>query len=261
MQRASNYLLNLILVGIWLGEAGRHFFDRTRATFLAAIVSLVVCGQHAIADSGNLELEAAETRARVRDALKSSIPKLRRRSAAGAEEFCRTFLHDLRTENEVTFVQPVVQTDDPNSPALRAYQGCDNEDEKAKMLSNTLPYEGVRDLGDKAFRVYRVRLDDRRDEEPAEVFYAELNAEVAHPDGVTSGYKIVDLKRCLIEDIIPVHAATSRIYTTVVRHRGVGYLIELDEDPSRSGYTLSLTRFPRNIKGNDHLVPCIWASD
>jgi hypothetical protein len=116
---------------------------------------------------------------------------------------CQAVINALRDGAGMTFVEPVLISDDPEHPRLAAYRDTcrDFDDWPPGVANSEFAFRTLTDVGDRHFELYEL---DRRsaDERPRnDLLYAETTLE-HQALGMPGGFVSVDLKRCVKEAIL-----------------------------------------------------------
>jgi hypothetical protein len=133
----------------------------------------------------------------------------------GATKFCRTFCRDFPKQTELRIVDPIIETDDFEGPALEAYKRkCPD----LQLNTETGDQFGNLHYGTRHFKLYRVDINNQPADGKEYLFYydtvvaskEELEAlrDPRTRDSVTTyeggQFYLVDFKSCQIRGGVPV---------------------------------------------------------
>lgn len=189
--------------------------------------------------------------------------------SANLQKFCTRFIDELRRgSSAITFVEPIVSTDDLNHLSLTRYQN-----ECRRDLDHR--YVGLSNLGDWRFRLYRLEFDGNPKNGPEELIYAEneygKGSDFARHGG--GGYYRIDFKKCDVVDSWLVGYENSRAieqavgrpidnYSAIIRRQNHNYILSIMAGVSKgerqSYHTIYIYdmryRDAKPARGN----PCSW---
>jgi hypothetical protein len=198
--------------------------------------------------------------------LKSITMKL---NYAVDEKFCRQFFEDFQTQKDMVHVQPMIQADRYDDPALAAFVGkCPTvrwvgalpDDDPEGSALNTRPrgQAGNRSVGTAHFRLYKVDINNNRKDGAEYVFYSDgfvpepLPGEEPGPveelDKTHGQYLVVDFEYCLsLGGIEAGRGGTSvlPVYHGIIRYHGRSYIYDLN---ASGGYKLYLDELTNRRK-------------
>lgn len=179
------------------------------------------------------------------------------------EKFCRQFFKDFQTQKDLVHIQPIIQADRYDDPALAAFVGkCPRvkwigaqADDPAYRL-NTQVRSGLLAptlVGTAHFRLYQVDIDNDKRNGREHVFYSDgfvpdpLPGEelmrVEELDKTTGLYEAVDFENCATLGAVEVgRGGTSvfPVYNGVLRYHGRSYIYNLY---GYDKYMLNIERF------------------
>lgn len=111
--------------------------------------------------------------------------------------FCKGFYKALKNASpKITYIEPVVRTDDVHHPALSQYLACDHYDDPSAYIGFI-----IGELGRRGFRLYRAEMDGHKENGLEEYLYGEDPAFGVWP--ISARLIKVDLKQCIIREAIP----------------------------------------------------------
>lgn len=166
--------------------------------------------------------------------------------------FCTDFYGAMqRADKAIQYIEPIVRTDNPNHPMLKQYHSCaDAEDRPNWRGVGEGIYEFIHQIGDRAFRLYRLDLDGNAKNGLEEFLYAELD--VKQTLAMSPGYSQIDFERCETRQGLPVYQDqelhTGRHmnnYNAMIRYRGEYYIFDLSDPFGNDSprYWLNLYRY------------------
>lgn len=176
--------------------------------------------------------------------------------------FCGNIYSALRdSAPDITYVKPVLQTNDPTSPALGKYNACDFV-QLAPVSSQRFT---MLDLGETGFRLYRFHASGDPHGKIEEYLYGENP--ISSSKSSTASLVKVDFHSCNIVDVIPLDSSAPRhnknpIYGSniLITYRQKYYFLALqrfgNEDPQ---FMLSLEPFSILKDKFLYQVPCVWS--
>ena len=167
------------------------------------------------------------------------------------EKFCRQFFEDFQTQKDMVHVQPMIQADRYDDPALATFVGkCPKikwvgaEPDEEEVALNTRPrgQAGNRSVGTAHFRLYKVDINNNRKDGAEHVFYSDgfvpepLPGEELGPveelDKTHGQYIVIDFERCLslggIEAGRVWMDGRPPVYNGIIRYHGRSYLYDLN---------------------------------
>ncbi len=175
------------------------------------------------------------------------------------EPFCRQFFEDFRKQDKkVEHVQPIMQVDRFDDPALTAvvgkcptvkWIGADAEEPGNPL--NSMTYDrGRSEIGTAHFRLYKVDINNNRKDGAEHVFYmdgyvpeplpGENLIEVEELDKTRGHYVVVDFEHCLSlggVEVGRVGMQVRPVYHGIIRYQGRSYIYDLN---ASGGYKLYL---------------------
>jgi hypothetical protein len=171
-------------------------------------------------------------------------------------KFCQTFFTVFQAQKEISYISPLVQTDDYQAPDLQRYLSRCPKLDLNKVLTlearfaeevEALPAEEQDQHGDvhrgtRNFRLYRADINNNRADGEEYVFYHEKFLHASHlgqpldpQDGEEyderGAYRVVDLQRCKIVGSIPTNElgnmATVPDYHGVIAYKQRHYIVDV----------------------------------
>lgn len=192
------------------------------------------------------------------------------------EKFCRQFLEDFKKQNKVEHVQPIIQAERIDDPALASFLGkCPTvkwigaDDDEPGYRLNTRYRDQFHNLsvGTAHFRLYEVDIDNDGENDREHVFYSDgfvpepLAGEELPPvdelDKSLGEYTAVDLENCATLGGITVGMGSGSnvpVYNGVIRYQGDVYIYNLY---GYGKYRLNIEKLAREQK-NFTLVCRYW---
>jgi len=144
---------------------------------------------------------------------------------------CRLLLTDLKESRSLRAIPPRVQAVDSSSNKLAELSRCKDykvAERRAAQVPNNF-ISGPRDLGDQAFRMYRVRVPfANRGYRSFDIVYAEYSAKKMAVDEYTDGYSVVDLSSCKVTGTVPIQRAMPADQATGATRHFFSGLFELN---------------------------------
>jgi hypothetical protein len=220
---------------------------------LVALALLLVAHHLAFADSQVRERDKAE---RIKEVLKGKTLYLRGSAKRNKDRFCASFLRDFKEQRHIEYVEPVVQTDDPEHPAFSRFNHCRDYDPPGGYGLES--FHGVAlGIGETHFKLYRIDRDDNPRNGLEEILYGEMSFEGRRlafgangpPIG---GYHTIDTKNCLHVE----HISTTVLYdditeepqrdqfSALIRYRGKPYVYSVER---RGAFYHALTLHPVSL--------------
>ena len=242
-------LLNSILGGIIPGPGAQPI----RIWCLAVgLLSLSLVGAAQASDSPSV----AAVKAQIVTLLKSMTMTM---NYFVDEKFCRQFFKDFQTQKNIVHVQPMIQADRYDDPALAAFVdkcpkikwvGAEPDEEGVALNTITRDQFGNRSVSTTHFRLYKVDINNNRKDGAEHVFYSdgfvpeplpgEKPMTVEELNKTYGWYVVVDFEHCL--SLGGVEAGrmgmhVRPVYHGIIQYRGRSYIYVLD---SEGGYKLYL---------------------
>jgi hypothetical protein len=219
------------------------------------------------AEDARVEREA-EKAERVKAILQKQPLKFRRGIGDKSEKFCTGIYNALKTASKkITYIEPVVSTDDPNHPGLERYRSCANYPGPGEWT-----YDGdMRLLGDKGFRLYRLESDRHRKNGFEEHLYAEIDRSVWNSIAMFSGYQQVNFANCeygsnlgiSAQEALPNSSAIDERLNAVITYGGQHYVYVLGILPKSDiepiGYWLKVHGYIYSQTKNKFPLACKWS--
>jgi hypothetical protein len=142
-----------------------------------------------------------------------------------ARPFCNAFIRDLKVSRNLAYVEPVVQTSDPNHSELVKYQKqCKSEKNRPQGFGQS-SYVDLKTIGDRNFKLYRLPINGAG-RDGREVIYADIDP-ASNIRQSTGGYYVVDFGTCDIVGGLGVEPARGSIYTALVSYSDGYYVYKL----------------------------------
>ncbi len=111
--------------------------------------------------------------------------------------FCQQFYKALKNaSSKITYIEPVVRTDDIHHPALSKYLACDHYDDPSAYVGFI-----IGELGRRGFRLYRTEMDGHKENGLEEYLYGEDPVYSMPPSAALLVQ--VDLEQCVIRNTMP----------------------------------------------------------
>jgi hypothetical protein len=191
------------------------------------------------------------------------------------EKFCREFFEDFKKQGKIEHVQPIIQADRIDDPALASFLAkCPTvkwigaeADEPGYPLNTRVRTQSRNTVGTAHFRLYQVDIDNNKRNGREHVFYRDgfvpepLPGEELSPVeelGRTLGvYMAVDFERCAVLGGVEVGQGGTRefpIYNGLLRYRGQSYIYNLY---GYGKYRLNIEKFAEE-RNNFKIVCRYW---
>lgn len=170
--------------------------------------------------------------------------------------FCTRALKDLQSGRGVEIIEPVIQTNDPDHPALERYRAC------KKHWGGSPPPElgldSLSTLGYRAFRLYRIDLDRNPESGLEEIIAAELDDPRNHAmSDHAIGFHVIDRDACVFKEGASVWMPQE--LGVLVRYRGYYRVLQLHAAQDQSGPNrLTMWNFKSSKLGSESVIPCTW---
>lgn len=173
---------------------------------------------------------------------------------------CASFYQALLSASHtITYIEPLLRTDDTNHPGLEAYLKCDEYEPKEAFV-----YFDIRELGSRRFRLYRLDMDDNPKNGMEEYLYGQ---EPEYRFNTLPAQLIqVDFQKCVRVDGVPATpeepGATgygSTGINALVRYRGQYYFYDLERIGNGNNFS-NLTLYSYDPRNRKFSVPmlCSW---
>lgn len=161
-------------------------------------------------------------------------PDNSRESAA----FCDAFYFSMKKANKaISYIEPVIKTDDINHPGLARYRSCPNYPGPGE---NVYPGD-LHVIGDRAFRLYRLDAASKFKNGLEEIIYGEQEF-LRYPESpllvskrgsmaMFTGYQQVDFSDCSLHQTLGVRPSTGfshslkETFNAIVRHKQRYYVL------------------------------------
>jgi len=188
------------------------------------------------------------------------------------EKFCRQFFEDFQKQEKIVHVQPIIQVDSYDDPALAPFKAKCPKLRVAKKEgaeSSELEFELNETVGDQFgnlwrgtahFRMYKVDINNNKADGEEHVFYSDRfvpkpmfgdeGVSGPGPDETKGQYLVVDFEKCLTMGGLAVdqfRGPTTKkpSYNGIIQYKGRFYIYDLE--PS-GGYKLSIEELTRSRK-------------
>lgn len=111
--------------------------------------------------------------------------------------FCQKFYRDLVSASpNIEYIEPVLATDDKNHPDLKKYEACRKADHgRIRTLTNHKPFQGLYEIGDHSYKLYREDFDGNPENEEEELIYGKASKE-KFLLGEAGHYAFINTKEC-----------------------------------------------------------------
>jgi len=184
--------------------------------------------------------------------------RLRKAKVPTDENFCKSFLDDLKTRRSVEFIEPIVQTDDYNDPKLQSYIGKCPKLQLNKTVgfqpriweyAKTLPEEEREKLGtvwytNLDFRLYQVDMGNKKEY----VFYGGGRfSPKENSVGWSADFIVVDFEKCENKGMGQVSDTINYLtkkptgnHNLILMYKGKSYILEMSYYPNENKYYASL---------------------
>ncbi len=237
---------------------------------LRETLALLVLGFSYMAQAEPFATETEKAQ-RIKTLIEKYPLKLQRGGGFGdhSKSFCDgAFAAMKRADKAIEYIEPVVKTDDPKHPALARYNDgtiCPNRRDPSETT-----YGGdTRDIGDRAYRLYRIDAANRFKNGLEEIVYGEQI--IPKPEGSIlwaklNGYQQVNFDECEhypLVDVTPqdYHAhGMKEALNAMLRYRGKYYVVKLDRSSSPGVYiSLDFHAYKPSKGGHAHFpLACYW---
>lgn len=198
--------------------------------------------KHVLAESIPARFDSEAQKAhRIRAILAKYPLKFQPDNSSGSVSFCGAFYRAMgRGDKGITYIEPVVKTDDMNHPGLERYRSCENYPG---------PGEGVYPgdlgvIGDRAFRLYRLDAARKFKHGLEEIIYGEQEF-IVYPEepfpvpkrgslARFTGYQQVSFSSCTLYQTLGVTPSTWFVHglqetlNAIVRYRHRYYVLAVD---------------------------------
>ncbi len=206
--------------------------------------------------------------------------RLRKANVPTDENFCKSFLDDLKERSAVEFVEPIVQTDDYNNPMLQSYLGKCPKLQLNKSVAfepriweyaKTLPEEERERLGRVSFtsldfRLYHVDIDNNTKNGKEYLFYGGGRFYPKENSvGDSADFIVVDFENCKIKGMGRVRDTINYLtkkptgnHNLILLHKGKSYILGINYYSNENKYYASLYewRMAKAIKSLSAFLVC-----
>lgn len=184
-------------------------------------------------------------------------------------KFCKQLLNDFQAQAGIQYVKPIVETNDFNDPALKAYtKKCPNLELRKRVLLNPRWADDLKEespeerekygdvyMGTANFKLYKVDINNKAADGKEFVFYHEKFLHVSHLGETLDldvgkeydnrgEYLVVNFEDCQVQAGVPVddwrQKATVKSYSDVISYKNAQYIFDLFPSQGPETYSLAL---------------------
>ncbi len=228
------------------------------------------------AGSSSLGAEPAQTTSVKEQIIKVLASITMKLNYAVDEKFCRQFFEDFNKQEHIEHVQPILQADRIDDPALTSFLskcptvkwiGADAADSEYRPNTRVRDQFGNKSVGTAHFRLYQVDIDNNKRNGREHVFYSdgfvpeplpgEELAPVEELDKTLGEYTAIDFEGCATLGGVEVgQGGTSvfPVYNGVIRYHEQAYIYNLY---GYGKYRLNIEKFKKERK-NFKIVCRYW---
>jgi hypothetical protein len=159
-------------------------------------------------------------------------PLIRNTARTGYEDACPVLYESLRTGNDIEYVEPILQTEDPEDPRLARYNNC-------RSVESGVPAQydffSVAMFAERHFAIYELKETTPAGVRTTELLYGEAGA-IQLGGHRFGGYYEIDLEQCTYEtgvaidqraDLAKVRSNYPTGANALIRRQGKYFVVEL----------------------------------